>query len=168
MPLFFSEHKLVDFDNWFATFQNNEVRLELEEKTGVKAIRVMRFPDDPNHSIVAFEAPNRAAMSQIESDPRLQERFTDKSIFVEPPRIIGGYLVTDLENFTPGSDPSVKPFWIKHDLWHNGINKHRRDQCSACWNGISIYHLCPHAFNVSRIWIQNFNGSISLLDSRCL
>ncbi|SVE58506.1 uncharacterized protein METZ01_LOCUS511360, partial [marine metagenome] len=22
MPLFYSEHKLVDFDNWFATFQN--------------------------------------------------------------------------------------------------------------------------------------------------
>ena len=32
MPLFFSEHKLVDFDNWFATFENNEVRLELEKK----------------------------------------------------------------------------------------------------------------------------------------
>ena len=116
MPLFFSEHKLVDFDNWFATFQNNEVRLELEEETGVKAIRVMRFPDDPNHSMVAFEAPNRAAMSRIESDPRLRERFTDKSIFVEPPTIIGGYHATDLEYYTPGSDPTMKPFWIKHDL----------------------------------------------------
>ena len=31
MPLFFSEHKLVDFDNWFATFENNEVRLEIEK-----------------------------------------------------------------------------------------------------------------------------------------
>ena len=97
MLLFFSDHKLVDFDNCFATFENNKIRLELEKKTGVKAIRVMRFPDNPNHSMVAFEAPNRAAMNQIESDPRLQERFSDKSIFVEPPTIIGGYHVTDLE-----------------------------------------------------------------------
>ena len=116
MALFFSDHKLVDFDDWFATFKNNKVRLELEEKTGVKAIRVIRFPDKPNHCMVVFEAPNRAAMSQIETDPRLQERFTDKSIFFEPPTIIGGYYVTDLEFFTPGEDSSIKPFWIKHDL----------------------------------------------------
>ena len=88
MPLFFSEHKLVDFDNWFATFQNNEVRLELEEKTGVKAIRVMRFPDDPNHSMVAFEAPNRAAMNQIEADPRLQERFQINRYLLSPQRLL--------------------------------------------------------------------------------
>ena len=116
MALFFSDHKLVDFDDWFATFKNNKVRLELEDKTGVKAIRVMRFPDNKNHCMVVFEAPNRAAMNLIETDPRLHERFTDKSIFIEPPTIIGGYHVTDLEVFTPGEDPSVQPFWIKHDL----------------------------------------------------
>ena len=81
MALFFSDHKLVDFDDWFATFKNNKVRLELEDKTGVKAIRVMRFPDNKNHCMVVFEAPNRAAMSLIETDPRLHERFKDKSIF---------------------------------------------------------------------------------------
>ena len=95
MPLFFSEHKLVDFDNWFATFENNEVRLELEKKTGVTAIRIIRYLDEPNHLIVVFEALNRDSMSKIEFDPRLQERFSDKSIFVEPPKIIGGYHIAD-------------------------------------------------------------------------
>ena len=76
----------------------------------------MRFPDNQHHCMVVFEAPNRDAMNQIETDPRLQERFTDKSIFVEPPTIIGGYHVTDLEIFNPGEDLSVRPFWIKHDL----------------------------------------------------
>ena len=116
MPLFFSEHKLVDFDNWFATFENNEVRLELEKKTGVTAIRIIRYLDEPNHLIVVFEALNRDSMSKIEFDPRLQERFSDKSIFVEPPKIIGGYHIADFENYIPGSEALMKAFWIVHDL----------------------------------------------------
>ena len=116
MPLYFSEHKLVDFDNWFATFENNEVRLELEKKTGVTAIRIIRYLDEPNHLIVVFEALNRDSMSKIEFDPRLQERFSDKSIFVEPPKIIGGYHIADFENYIPGSEASMKAFWIIHDL----------------------------------------------------
>ena len=128
MPLFFSEHKLVDFDNWFATFENNEVRLELEKKTGVTAIRIIRYLDEPNHLIVVFEALNRDSMSKIEFDPRLQERFSDKSIFVEPPKIIGGYHIADFENYIPGSEPSIKAFWIIHDLAdYDKWNDHRME-----------------------------------------
>ena len=116
MPLFFLEHKLVDFDDWFATFENNEVRLELEKKTGVTAIRLIRYLDEPNHLMVVFDARDPANMSKLQSDPRLQKRFSDKSIFVEPPKIIGGYDVTDVENYIPGSEPSMKAFWIIHDL----------------------------------------------------
>ena len=116
MPLFFSEHKLVDFENWFATFEHNEVRLEIEKKTGVKAIRLIRYLDEPNHLMVVFDARDPANMSKLQSDPRLQKRFSDKSIFVEPPKIIGGYDVTDVENYIPGSEPSMKAFWIIHDL----------------------------------------------------
>ena len=128
MPLFFSEHKLVDFDNWFATFENNEVRLELEEKTGVTAIRIIRYLDEPNHLFVVFEALNRDRMSKIEFDPRLQERFSDKSIFVEPPKIIGGYHVADFENYILGSEPTMKAFWILHDLTdYDEWNEHRTE-----------------------------------------
>jgi len=128
MPLFYSEHKLVDFDNWFATFQNNEVRLELEEKTGVKAIRIIRYLDEPNHLFVVFEAPNRDRMSKIEFDPRLRERFSDKSIFVEPPKIIGGYHVANFENYISGSEPTMKAFWIIHDLAdYDEWNEHRME-----------------------------------------
>ena len=128
MPLFFSEHKLVDFDNWFATFENNEVRLELEKKTGVTAIRIIRYLDEPNHLIVVFEALNRDCMRKIEFDPRLQERFSDKSIFVEPPKIIGGYHIADFENYIPGSEALMKAFWIIHDLTdYDKWNAHRME-----------------------------------------
>ena len=53
MPLFFSEHKLVDFDNWFATFRNNEVRLEIENKTGAGS---SLFSCDAN-LIIYFTSP---------------------------------------------------------------------------------------------------------------
>ena len=128
MPLFFSEHKLVDFDNWFATFENNEVRLELEKKTGVTAIRIIRNLDEPNHLIVVFEALNRDSMSKIEFHPKLQERFSDKSIFVEPPKIIGGYHISDFENYIPGSEALMKAFWIIHDLAdYDKWNDHRME-----------------------------------------
>jgi len=126
MPLFFSEHKLVDFDNWFATFENNEVRLEIEKKTGVKAVRLIRYIDEPNHLMVVFDARDPANMSKLQSDPRLQKRFSDKSIFVEPPKIIGGYDVTDVENYVPSSETSMKVFWIIHDLAdYNSWSDHR-------------------------------------------
>ena len=126
MPLFFSEHKLVDFDDWFATFQNNEVRLELEMKTGVKATKLIRYLDEPHHLMVVFDAPNRAQMSRIELDPRLMKRFSDKSIFVEPPNIIGGYWETDIEIHVKGSETSMTMFWIIHDLAdYNTWSAHR-------------------------------------------
>ena len=116
MPLFFSEHKLVDFDGWFATFKNNEVRLELEKRTGVKAIRLIRYLDEPNHLMVVFDARDPANMGKLQSDHRLQKRFSDKSIFVEPPKIIGGYDLTVFEDYVPSSGASMKVFWIIHDL----------------------------------------------------
>ena len=67
-------------------------------------------------------------MSKIEFDPRLQERFSDKSIFVEPPKIIGGYHVADFENYIPGSESSMKAFWIIHDLAdYDKWNDHRME-----------------------------------------
>jgi len=61
------------------------------EKMGVTEIRIIPYLDEPNHLIAVFEALNRDSMRKIEFDPRLQERFSDKSIFVEPPKIIGEY-----------------------------------------------------------------------------
>ena len=42
--------------------------------------------------------------------------FSDKSIFVEPPKIIGGYDLTVFEDYVPSSGESMKVFWIIHDL----------------------------------------------------
>ena len=131
MPLFFSEHKLVNFDNWFSTFHNNEVRLEIEEKTGVKAIRLIRFIDEPNHLMVVFDARDRANMNKIEADVRLKKRFSDKSIFIEPPKIIGGYDVTNFEDYVPNLENPMQVFWIIHDLVdYNAWNDHRIETAS--------------------------------------
>ena len=88
--------RLVDYDKWFAIFKEAQVRKQLEEELGIKAIRVLRDVDSPNNAIVVFEGPNQDAMDKLHTDPRVQDRFNDKSIFVEPPKLIGRFTPVNL------------------------------------------------------------------------
>ena len=88
---FHVEHKLVDYDKWFAFFKDSAVRKQIEGELGIKAIRVLRDVDNPNNAVVIFQGPSQDAMDKLHTDPRVQERFNDKSIFVEPPKLVGRF-----------------------------------------------------------------------------
>ena len=96
MPGFHVEHKLVDYNKWFEVFKPGTVRKEVQEDHGVSAIRILRDNEDPNHCIVVFEAPDRDSFEKFDSDPRVQERLNDTSLFVERPQLIGEYTPVDL------------------------------------------------------------------------
>ena len=88
---FHVEHKLVDYDKWFAIFKDADVRKQIEGELGIRAIRVLRDVDNPNNAVVIFQGPNQEAMDKLHTDPRVQERFNDKSIFVQPPKLVGRF-----------------------------------------------------------------------------
>ena len=88
---FHVEHKLVDYDKWFAIFKEADIRKQIEDELGIKAIRVLRDVDNPNNAVVIFQGPSQEAMNKNLSDPRVQERLNDKSIFVEPPKLLGRF-----------------------------------------------------------------------------
>ena len=88
--------KLVDYDKWFAIFKDADVRKQIEGELGIRAIRVLRDVDNPNNAVVIFQGPSQDAMDKMLSDPRVQERFSDKSIFVEPPRFVGRFTPVNL------------------------------------------------------------------------
>ena len=93
---FHVEHKLVDYDKWFAIFKESQVRKQIEEELGIKAIRVLRDVDSPNNAIVVFEGPDQDAMDKLHTDPRIQERFNDRSIFSESPKLAGRFTAVAL------------------------------------------------------------------------
>ena len=88
---FHVEHKLVNYDKWFAIFKEADIRKQIEEELGIKAIRVLRDVDNPNNAVVIFQGPNQEAMDKLHTDPRVQDRFNDRSIFVEPPKLAGRF-----------------------------------------------------------------------------
>ena len=88
---FHVEHKLVDYDKWFAIFKEADIRKQIEEELGTRAIRVLRDVDNPNNGVVIFQGPSQDAMDKLHTDPRVQERFNDRSIFVEPPKLVGRF-----------------------------------------------------------------------------
>jgi len=88
---FHVEHKLVDYDKWFAIFKDADVRKQIEGELGIRAIRVLRDVDNPNNGVVIFQGPSQDAMDKLHSDPRVQERFNDRSIFIEPPKLLGRF-----------------------------------------------------------------------------
>ena len=88
---FHVEHKLVDYDKWFAIFKDADVRKQIEGELGIRPIRVLRDVDNPNNAVLIFQGPSQDAMDKMLSDPRVQERLNDKSIFVEPPKLVGRF-----------------------------------------------------------------------------
>ena len=88
---FHVEHKLVDYDKWFAIFKEADIRKQIEEELGIKAIRVLRDVDSPNNAIVVFEGPDQDAMDRLHTDPRIQGRFNDRTIFSEVPKLAGRF-----------------------------------------------------------------------------
>ncbi|MDC0190205.1 hypothetical protein OAJ77_03130 [Rhodospirillales bacterium] len=88
---FHVEHKLVDYDKWFAIFKDADVRKQIEGELGIRARRVLRDVDNPNNAVVIFQGPSQEAMDKLHTDPRVQERFNDKSIFVDPPKVLGRF-----------------------------------------------------------------------------
>ncbi len=93
---FHVEHKLVDYDKWFAIFKGATVRNQIEEELGIRPIRVLRDVDNPNNAVLIFQGPSQEAMDKMLSDPRVQERLNDKSIFVEPPKVLGRFTPVSL------------------------------------------------------------------------
>ena len=88
---FHVEHKLVDYDKWFAIFKDAALRKQIEGELGIRPIRVLRDVDNPNNAVLIFQVPSQDAMDKMLSDPRVQERLNDKSIFVEPPKLLGRF-----------------------------------------------------------------------------
>ena len=88
---FHVEHKLVDYDKWFAIFKDAALRIQIEGELGIRPIRVLRDVDNPNNAVLIFQGPSQDAMDKMLSDPRVQERLNDKSIFVEPPKLLGRF-----------------------------------------------------------------------------
>ncbi len=107
MPVFHIEHKLADFDKWLAVFKEGNPRKEIETKYGVKSLRVLHDADDGNHAIIVMEADSRSAIDEMFNEPKVQERFADTSLFVEPPKVLAGYERTDVSSFTEGENPAV-------------------------------------------------------------
>ena len=93
---FHVEHKLVDYDKWFAIFKDSAVRKQIEGELGIRTIRVLRDVDNPNNAVLISLAPSQDAMDKMLSDPRVQERLNDKSIFVEPPNLLGRFTPVSL------------------------------------------------------------------------
>ena len=88
---FHVEHKLVDYDKWFAIFKEADIRKQIEDELGIKAIRVLRDVDNPNNAVVIFQGPSQEAMDKLHTDPRVQDRFNDRLIFVERPKLAGRF-----------------------------------------------------------------------------
>ena len=83
--------KLVDYDKWFAIFKDAALRIQIEGELGIRPIRVLRDVDNPNNAVLIFQVPSQDAMDKMLSDPRVQERLNDKSIFVELPKLVGRF-----------------------------------------------------------------------------
>lgn len=113
MPVFHLDYKLVNFDVWLALYKISELRKKVEFKHGVKTLRVLHDALDRNHAIVVLEAGDRASIDQLIGEPEVKARFSDRSTFVEPPKITGGYEGTNLEPFEEGENPA---FQLDHSL----------------------------------------------------
>jgi quinol monooxygenase YgiN len=134
MPVFHLDHKLVDFNNWISMFSESTLRKEREQERGVVTRRVVQDANNPNHAVVMQDASDRATMESFISDPQVQERFSDSSIFAEPPKITGGYDGEDLEAFEDGENPA---FMVDHQLadydkWQEHWRANR-DQRAELW-----------------------------------
>ncbi len=113
MAIFHIDHKLADFDRWLKLFAAGAPRREVEAAHGVETIRALRNTLDGNHAIAVLRAETRAAVDAMLGDARLRDRFADRSLFAEPPRIIAGFDLTDLDPYEVGENPA---FFVEHHL----------------------------------------------------
>ena len=88
--------KLVDYDKWFAIFKDAALRKQIEGELGIRAIRVLQDVESPNNGEVIFQGPNQDAMDKLHTDPRIQDRFNDRSIFSESPKLAGRFTAVAL------------------------------------------------------------------------
>lgn len=89
---FHVDHKLVNYDRWFAMFAEGSLRGELEKEHGLTALRVLRSVINPNEAVVVFTGNSQEAMDALHNDPRVQDRFSDKEIFAETPILFGRFI----------------------------------------------------------------------------
>ena len=113
MPVFHLDYKLVNFDNWLSMYKESDLRKQLEAKYGLTTRRIAQDGDDPNHVILIFDADSSESVQDFLRDPQLQERFADRSIFAESPKLRGVYEASNLEEFSDGENPA---FFIDHQL----------------------------------------------------
>jgi hypothetical protein len=91
-PAFFVDHRLLDYDKWFAVFSAHRTEPnELRDRLGIKLIRLLHDIEDNNHAILVVMAPDRAAVEQLIAGPRVQETIAKGDIFRQPPEITGQF-----------------------------------------------------------------------------
>ena len=93
---FHTQHRLVDYNQWFSIFKDSTFRKEIEEANGLRCVRILRETENQNNAVVIFQGPSQDAYDAMHNDPRVQERFNDQSIFVEPPRCVGRFTSVNL------------------------------------------------------------------------
>ena len=167
MPVFHVNHRLADFDKWFAVFKDGSPRKELEAKHEVKSVRVLRDADDSNRAVVVMEANSRAAIEEMFNEPRVQERFSDTSLFTEPPTILAGYEVTGGDG-VPGEGNSA--FLVDQDLanyekWNEDwtANEAQRQELYSK-HGVKIVRVLHDIDNRNRVLVAMSAPSRSALE----
>ena len=86
----------MDYNQWFSIFKDSTFRKEIEVTNGLRCVRVLRETENQNNAVVIFQGPSQDAYDAMHNDPRVQERFNDQSIFVEPPRCVGRFTPVNL------------------------------------------------------------------------
>ena len=120
MPVFHVNHRLADYDKWFAVFKEGNPRKDREAEYGIKSLRVLRDADDGNHAVVVMEADSRSVIDQMIGDPQVQERFADTSLFAEPPSVLAGYDPIGGDSAPVGDNPAflVEQGLANFDKWN--------------------------------------------------
>ena len=86
----------MDYNQWFSIFKDSTFRKEIEEANGLRCVRILRETEKQNNAVVIFQGPSQDAYDAMHNDQRVQERFNDQSIFVEPPRCVGRFTAVNL------------------------------------------------------------------------
>ena len=76
------DHRPADFE----TFRDRLLARKITPD--VKPIKLLRDIEDRNHVRLVVLAPDKAALERTMEDPRLQNHFADRRIFLQAPKIV--------------------------------------------------------------------------------
>jgi len=67
---FHTQHRLVDYDQWFSIFKDSTFRKKIEEANGLRCVRVLRETENQNNAVIIFQGPSQDAYDAMHNDPR--------------------------------------------------------------------------------------------------